>query len=222
MVQGSAVRVLVFAKAPRAGEVKTRLAPLLGAEGASALHAHFIERTLALAIDVDIGLVDLYATRCDDLFLRACAVRFGVRLVEQSRGDLGIRMRDALDDALSADGAAILIGTDCPALQARHLEAAATALSNSHDAVFVPVEDGGYALIGMTRHPPAGFFEGMTWSTAEVMAETRRRLRASGLKWRELETLWDVDRPADYQRLLESGLYAPGGTNRPARGTTWG
>ena len=217
MAKGNPVRVLVFAKAPRAGEVKTRLASLLGAEGASALHAHFIECTLALAIDAAIGPVDLYATRRDDLFLRACAVRFGVRLVEQSQGDLGMRMRDALNEALCSAGAAILIGTDCPALQARHLEAAATALSTDNEAVFVPVEDGGYALIGMARHPPAGFFEGMTWSTAEVMAETRRRLLANRLKWRELETLWDVDRPADYQRLLESGLYAPEGelTSRP-------
>jgi glycosyltransferase A (GT-A) superfamily protein (DUF2064 family) len=60
----------------------------------------------------------------------------------------------------------------------------------------------------MNRDPPEGFFEGIAWSTEEVMAETRRRLNANGLKWRELETLWDVDRPADYQRLLASGLYA--------------
>src|SRR5438067_1989433 len=100
------LRVVVFARAPRAGEVKTRLVPLLGAEGASALHAHFVERTLALAAEARIGPVDLCATHTDDAFLRRCAECFQVPLIEQSRGDLGARMSDALDDALArADGA---------------------------------------------------------------------------------------------------------------------
>jgi uncharacterized protein len=71
--------------------------------------------------------------------------------------------------------------------------------------VFVPAEDGGYALIGLSRND-ARVFEGINWGGTEVMAQTRERLRGLGWRWHELDTLWDVDRPADYQRLLQSGL----------------
>jgi uncharacterized protein len=71
--------------------------------------------------------------------------------------------------------------------------------------VFAPCEDGGYALIGLTR-VAAKLFDGVAWSTGNVMAQTRARLQQLGWTWRELETLWDVDRPADYARLVDSGL----------------
>ena len=101
--------------------------------------------------------------------------------------------------------AALLIGSDCPALTARHLRQADRALRDGADAVFVPCEDGGYALIGLKR-VDARLFDGIAWGGETVMAETRSRLRGLGWRWRELETLWDVDRPEDYQRLLASGL----------------
>ena len=75
----------------------------------------------------------------------------------------------------AANGPAIVVGTDCPALTPEHLRAAARALVDGIDVVIIPVDDGGYGLIGMRRPQPA-LFEGMTWSTSSVMAETRRRL----------------------------------------------
>ena len=100
---------------------------------------------------------------------------------------------------------AILIGSDCPALRARHLRHADQALRDGADAVFVPCEDGGYALIGLNR-VDRRLFDGIAWGGDAVMAETRRRLAALGWQWRELETLWDVDRPEDYERLVASRL----------------
>ena len=69
----------------------------------------------------------------------------------------------------------------------------------------IPVEDGGYVLIG-TRQPQPGLFDHMTWSTETVMAETRRRLARLSLAWREPALLWDVDRPEDVVRLRENGF----------------
>jgi len=97
-------------------------------------------------------------------------------------------------------GALLLIGTDCPALTVEHLTSAATALRNGNDAVFIPAEDGGYVLVGL-RRPQPGLFEGIDWGTGKVMAQTRERLAALGLRWVEPATLWDVDRPADLCRL---------------------
>ena len=198
-------RIVVFAKAPQPGRVKTRLIPLLGARGAASLHARLIERTLAMAQTGAVGALELHGTPAHDDYLQRCADRYHARLVEQSPGDLGERMRSAFERVLRTSSSAILIGTDCPALTPIHLREAGLALENGHDAVLTPVEDGGYALIGL-RHSDARVFEGVEWGTGGVTAATRTRLRALGWRWSELETLWDVDRPADYQRLVASGL----------------
>jgi glycosyltransferase A (GT-A) superfamily protein (DUF2064 family) len=97
------------------------------------------------------------------------------------------------------------VGSDCPALTADHLRQADRVLRDGVDAVFVPCEDGGYALIGLRRVDPR-LFEDVAWGGAAVMAQTRARLTGLGWRWRELETLWDVDRPEDYERLLASRL----------------
>jgi glycosyltransferase A (GT-A) superfamily protein (DUF2064 family) len=112
-------------------------------------------------------------------------------------------MHEALRDALATHARALLVGTDCPALAARHLRQADRALRDGANAAFVPCEDGGYALVGLTR-ADATLFDGIPWGTGSVMEETRARLRHIGWTWRELETLWDVDRPEDYRRLVAS------------------
>jgi len=198
--------LLVFAKAPRPGEVKTRLVPLLGAEGAAALHAKLVKHTLDTVRAASLKLVELHcAPDTDDPFFRHCEGHYRTALRPQVDADLGARMHAALDPALAKHDHAMIVGTDCPALTVRHLRQADKALRNGADAVFVPCEDGGYALIGLTRNDPR-LFDGIAWSTATVMAETRARLQRLGWKWQELETLWDVDRPEDYARLVESRL----------------
>lgn len=198
--------VIVFARAPRPGMVKTRLIPLLGAEGAAGLHARLVKRTLETARAAGFRRIELHGDPdCDDPFFRFCAGHYGVALVPQAPGDLGARMFAAFEATLAAHGRVLLVGSDCPPLTARHLRQAERALRDGADAVLAPCEDGGYALIGLTRVDVKLFID-MVWGTGGVMAETRARLQHLGWTWRELETLWDVDRPEDYERLAASSL----------------
>lgn len=199
-----AARVAVFAKAPVPGEVKTRLIPLLGAADAAELHATLVRRTLATARNAGVGPVSLWCMPdAAHPFFTACAEQYGATLHAQRGGHLGERMALALAQLL-ADGPALLVGSDCPALAAGDLRAAASSLT-THDAVFQPAEDGGYVLVGLSR-PLPGIFDGIRWGEPGVMRETRERLRATGARWREMPVRWDVDRPEDYRRLLASGL----------------
>lgn len=202
----SDARLLVFAKAPQPGVVKTRLIPALGALGAAALHARLVAHTLEMAGAAGMGGIELHcAPDTSDPFFQHCSSKYGVTLATQTDGDLGKRMHDAFYKALATTSHIILIGTDCPALTAAHLIEARQALQNGNDAVFVPTEDGGYALIGLGGCD-ARLFENISWGGAQVMAQTREHLRGLRWRWRELATLWDVDRPVDFQRLLQSGL----------------
>ncbi|HSV24194.1 MAG TPA: TIGR04282 family arsenosugar biosynthesis glycosyltransferase [Xanthobacteraceae bacterium] len=197
------VAIAILAKAPRPGLAKTRLAPVLGADGAASLQAQLIERIVATAQAATVGPVTLWATPDHDHpIFQTLAALLGVALAVQPDGDLGIRMAAAI---VAATGPAIVVGTDCPGLTPEHLRAAARALIDGVDVVIVPVEDGGYGLIGMRRLQPA-LFDGINWSTSSVMAETRRRLTGLGLSWREPARLWDVDVPADLERLAGAGL----------------
>jgi rSAM/selenodomain-associated transferase 1 len=197
------VAVAVLAKAPLPGFAKTRLIPALGADGAASLQARLVERAVATACAAVIGPVTVWATpdQSHPLF-QAIGAHLGVALARQGDGDLGARMLAAI---AAANAPALVIGTDCPALTSEHLRAAADVLRGGGDAVVIPTEDGGYALIGM-RAPAHALFSDMHWSAPGVMDETRRRLRALGLTWQEPVTLWDVDLPEDLERLREIGL----------------
>jgi rSAM/selenodomain-associated transferase 1 len=199
----AAISIAILAKAPVPGITKTRLVPVLGTDGAANLQAQFIRRSLQTAMAAGVGPVTLWITPDrHHPAIKAIAVPLAVKLADQPDGDLGDRMLAAI---AASPGPAIVIGTDCPALTSEHLRAAAAALRDGVDVVIVPVEDGGYGLIGMRRAEPA-LFAGMTWSSDSVMAETRRRLTRLGLAWREVAGLWDVDVPADLERLAREGL----------------
>ncbi len=195
---------MVFAKAPMPGRVKSRLIPALGERAAAELHRQLVERTLCTALAAGLGPVELWcAPGTDDAFFAACARQYGVSLRAQGVGDLGMRMARALEQALSGGSPGLLVGSDCPVLTAEYLGEAAVGLAGGNDAVFGPAEDGGYVLIGLARKPSAQLFEGIAWGTATVMQETRARLARLNWRWRELATLWDVDRPEDLLRLRQ-------------------
>jgi uncharacterized protein len=207
--------IIVFARAPRPGEAKTRLIPLLGAEGAAALHAALVERALETACASGLSSVELHAAPDgEDAFIRDCAARFGATVHPQVGADLGARMFNAFAAALSSSRRVLLIGSDCPALTPSHLRDADRALRDGADAVFAPCEDGGYALVGL-RRAARDLFTGIAWGGESVMAASRSRLESMGWRWHELETLWDVDRPEDYDRLVRSGLLDAGQRARP-------
>lgn len=204
-----ACRIMVFAKAPTPGEVKTRLVPALGAAGAAALQRRLILRTLRTAAAAGLGTNELWcAPGSGDPFLAACASEHGFSLHAQGEGDLGTRMARALESALANGTPGLLIGCDCPVLTAAYLREAAAALAQGEDAVFGPVEDGGYVLVGASRAPVADLFREVPWGTAAVMQATRARLARGGWRWRELAPLWDLDRPEDLERLRGLGDFA--------------
>jgi len=198
--------ILVFAKAPVAGQAKTRLIPLLGAEQAAALQSRLLRHALATASSASPARLELWcAPDTTHPALITAAQACGATLHLQQGDDLGERMSRAFDSALQRAPSVICIGTDCPALTAQHLHEAAAALRTGHDAVFAPAEDGGYTLVGLAKKEPR-VFDGIPWSSEHVMQQTRERARTCGLRWQELETLWDVDRPDDWRRLQQSGL----------------
>jgi rSAM/selenodomain-associated transferase 1 len=210
MVTERRERLIVFTRSPRRGAVKTRLIPLLGADGAADLHAALLDHTLKTARAVGAEKLELHAAEIDD-DLSARAERYGATLFQQCCGDLGERMQYAFTRALAVDrcSAVVLIGSDCAVLSELHLAHAFDALREGCDAVLGPAEDGGYVLIGLTRAAPE-VFSGIDWGTSSVMTQTRVRLQRLGWTWHELETLWDIDRPDDYLRLARSGFMSSG------------
>ncbi|HEY5790967.1 MAG TPA: TIGR04282 family arsenosugar biosynthesis glycosyltransferase [Gammaproteobacteria bacterium] len=197
-------RLLVFAKAPEPGAVKTRLIPALGAGAAADLHARLLERTLETACSAGVARVCLCCApdRTHPAFASA-AGRWPLELCDQAQGDLGQRMHAALAEALQQAATALLIGSDCPDLAAADLAAAFAALAD-HDAVLGPAVDGGYYLVGLARPPSPALFAGIDWGGPRVLVQTRARLVALGWRWRELRTLRDVDRPEDLEWLEKS------------------
>ena len=190
-------RLVVFAKAPQPGSAKTRLIPALGAQGAADLARRMLTHTLDVAQASNAGTVELCmspapgAPAWDGVDLAA-----GIEHSDQGGGDLGQRMARAVDRVTTAlRRPVLLMGTDCPALSAAHIAHAAQALAQ-HDAVIIPVADGGYVLIGLHVPCPAVFAD-MAWSTPTVAGETRRRMAALGMRVWLGPQLHDIDEAAD-------------------------
>jgi rSAM/selenodomain-associated transferase 1 len=199
------LHIAIFSRAPVPGAAKTRLIPLLGEEGAASVQSQMAWRTLETASAVPGASVSLWcAGDIDHPFLRACASHFNVPRLPQQEGDLGLRMEHCLQAVLATHRKALLIGTDCPAFDVGALQTASLALDAAR-MVFTPAEDGGYVLVGARRGGlQPSCFNDVAWSTAQVMAQTRQRLREagwhSGQDWHEMPALWDVDTPVDYLR----------------------
>jgi uncharacterized protein len=213
--------VMIFAKAPVPGAVKTRLIPALGPAGAAQLALRMLEHALQTAAEAGLGPVQLHcAPDAGHAALRAAAARAAAKCLAQESGDLGERMRSALTAALQNSPRALLLGTDCPALDAGVLREADAALAAA-DSVFVPTADGGFALIGFRCEALAAIdrvFAGIPWSTSRVMSVMRDHLLRAELHWTELATRVDVDEPADLIHVppewLETIAGAPAAANR--------
>jgi len=195
------MRLVVLAKAPQAGSAKTRLAPALGAAGAAALARTLLELTLHQAIEANVGAVELCMSPAPgSAAWQGQPLPDGITCTDQGEGDLGARMARAVQRVTTELREPVLLfGTDCPALDAAQLRTAAEAL-RQHDAVLIPVADGGYVLIGL-KAPCPELFKHMPWSTPGVAAETRQRLTALGRSTWIGPTLHDIDEPADLVHL---------------------
>jgi rSAM/selenodomain-associated transferase 1 len=196
----TATRIVIFAKAPVAGRVKTRLIPALGAEQAARLARRMLLSTLQHAQAAGVGPVELCVTPgpSDPSWATLPPVQ-GLAWSAQAEGDLGARMAGAAERALAGSERVLLIGTDCPELDAARLQHAARLLEHL-DAVLYPTFDGGYALLGLGRFDPRPF-ERMPWSTPEVAARTVDCFRTLGWRLSVGGTVHDIDEPADLRWL---------------------
>ena len=180
----------IFAKPAVAGQVKTRLAAALGAEGAARLAQAFLDDTIAAVRSLPWALVALASTQ---------PVAADLPVLLQGEGDLGARMEHVLRAALEQAPAAIAIGSDAPALPSRLLEQARAAL-REHDAVLGPAADGGFYLLALKRCPES-LLANLPWSAADTCARTLARLEEQGFKSTLIEPWFDVDRPEDLATL---------------------
>ena len=187
-------RIVIFAKQPVPGQVKTRLIPARGAEGAARLAAEMLARTIEEASATELS-VELCGEPDAASWSDAPVAR-----TAQGEGDLGERLARAAARVIGGGGGILMIGADCPALDRARLLAAAQALAR-HDAVIHPAEDGGYVLLGLRRFDPS-LFSAIPWSTASVCEETLRRLDSLSWSVDVRETLRDLDQPADLDPRL--------------------
>lgn len=209
----SSLHIAVFCKALIPGEVKTRLIPAYGVDGATDIYTQLVERTLRTVNQAKTALsasASLWvAGDVEHPSVRGWSDQFELPVHSQCAGDLGEKMLHCLRTLVAAHTHVLLIGTDCPALHVDHLRAASNAISETCPWVFTPAEDGGYVLVG-SRTPVAVPFVGISWSTSSVMAQTRAVLKANTIKWAETAPLWDVDETADVERALAEGLIVRG------------
>jgi rSAM/selenodomain-associated transferase 1 len=199
--------LLIFAKAPEPGKVKTRLLPAIDAAQAAALQIRLLFETLERVHRQRLCPVQLWccpSTR--DPVFESAATRYPISLHTQVGSDLGARMERAISINLETSTAALLIGCDCPSLTQEDLIAAFSALHQGSDVVLGPAEDGGYALIGLSRPVPE-LFGDIRWGTDEVLSETRSRIRRLGLRCFETRLQWDIDRPEDLERYRLSRAF---------------
>jgi rSAM/selenodomain-associated transferase 1 len=192
--------LLIFCKAPIAGQVKTRLMPTLTAEQAMQVHSELSLSTLQRATEQPLCAVQLWcAPTIDHEFFISAADKYPITRHLQHGADLGERMNHALCAALKHYKRAVLIGCDCPSFTTQNLAEAISALNEQTTAVFSPVEDGGYVLIGLSRPQPELFVD-MPWSKPHLMSATRARCQQYGIVYQELAMQWDVDTPDDLLR----------------------
>ncbi len=203
-------RIVIFAKAPVPGRVKTRLIPALGAEGAAVLAREMLARTVEEALATGLATELCGEPDATEWFQE----RAGLRLTAQGAGGLGERLARAAERVLGEDRI-LLIGSDCPDLDRARLWTAAGALED-HDAMLHPAKDGGYALLGMRRFDPS-VFETIAWSTDEVAAQTAARIEALGWSLHVGETLRDVDEPEDLVHFRHAELVSAS-SDEPPRG----
>lgn len=193
--------VILFARTPSKGRVKTRLAETIGAGKALDLYTRMVRHTVQEAMDTRTAhRIEICVDRLDSAFTYRDTLGPGFHLTEQVPGDLGQRMAAGFQ-RLFSDGynRIVITGTDCPELDAAVLDRALARL-RGHDAVIGPTFDGGYYLIGLSR--PASFiFSDMPWSTDRVFTETIERMKTADMDVSILPTLSDIDTEDDLARL---------------------
>jgi len=171
--------------------------PLLTAEQANTFYKSLVINCLnntSSLRDIDIALY--VHPDISHPFIKKLCLDYPVTLHQQQGKNLGERMHHALDQSLKKYKHSILIGTDCPQLDATYINEAFNSLQQ-HDIVIGPAEDGGYVLIG-ARKIESGLFSNISWSTEFVLQQSLKNIESSRYSSRLLNALGDIDTPDDY------------------------
>lgn len=195
--------IIQFAKLPRLGQVKTRLAPTLGDQACLDLHIQLLQHTHDQLTRVTQKLGGLSVLSLGQLGEHQVIERIAQQtpLVVQQGSDLGERMANGICWGLTLAKKVLIVGSDCPVLTLDHYRQALDALDDEAH-VFINAEDGGYVLVGATQACDE-LFDNVPWGTEDVMAVTFQRLAAANKKAAILGPLWDVDRAEDFERLKQ-------------------
>lgn len=192
----------VFAKAPISGQVKTRLLPALSESQACQLHKNLLQHCISQTQHVD-WQSQLWSPDISHPSIRASAQEYLMSLHQQQGIDLGARMAFSVQQSLQNFNYVIIIGSDCPSIDATLIADALQQLKAGSDVVIGPAVDGGYVLIGFSVCVESVFTD-IEWGTERVLEATRVRLDAAGLSWHELVSQRDIDRPDDLVYLQQS------------------
>lgn len=194
-------RLVVFLRAPRLGQVKSRIAATVGEAAALRIYERLVSKVLGnLASLPDLELRFTPDDARDEIW---AWIRPGWNAAAQGGGDLGQRMLRAFETHFNTGARrVVVIGSDSPDVNAEDVREAWKALED-HEVVLGPACDGGYWLIGL-RRPEGALFEGMEWSNHRVLAETLRRAEARRLSCRQLRMLRDIDTVEDWRAWTES------------------
>lgn len=200
--------LLIFAKAPVPGAVKTRMQPFLNASESALLHKNLVAHCLATTRGVPGVTLEL-CVGSHHPWWEDIREKYSLPIISYQVGaDLGQRMYNAADVCLASgalqannvmQGPVMIIGTDCPYIDSEYLQQASAALIDN-DVVLGPANDGGYVLIGFKRLY-SWLFSDIEWGSDKVLAQTRRKLIDHDLDWHELPFLSDIDRPEDLRVL---------------------
>ena len=193
------LRILLFAKEPVYGQVKTRLHDTLGVAKAYDLHCAMLRYQVDSILGSHLAPLELWISGSTDNPVLA-ALPVDNCTYQQTGSDLGQRMQSAAVAAGSRSRGVVLVGTDCPSVDRDYLDSALAFLSAGKQLVIGPAEDGGYVLLGLSESWPA-LFEGIPWGTDQVLPLTLERANRLGLNVEVLPSRWDVDRPEDLARL---------------------
>ena len=202
-------RLLIFAKAPVLGRVKTRLIPLLGEQGALDFHIASIRLALEQRVAMQLSPVVLALKGQAPAWLTELCQQLSIEVVHQQGADLGERMLHAATEQLSQAQSVVLTGTDCLTLTTDRLTQLYQALEEN-DAAIIGAEDGGYVALGLTQLS-ATLFTQFPFGNAQVYQKTVDAMQTLNWRYAELTTTWDVDRPEDIQRWIKGTL--PQGEN---------
>lgn len=189
--------IILFARVPIAGQVKTRLIPALGEQGACLLHERLLQKVLSLVASQQLCHVELWLDQAGE---HPLLNELSFPTYVQQGTDLGERLSHAAQSGFARHQQLLFIGADCPDMDELYLEAALQQLAAENQVVLGPALDGGYVLLGM-KGKYLTLFADINWGSAKVLQQTLDKVDQQQLKYALLTALPDIDRPDDLKHF---------------------